>query len=60
MWVGRIRTAASHDYTAEVSSGVYESLLDLARFTLEKIRPLGAKDFIDVQSFIWIVGAYAD
>lgn len=56
----RIGHRFQHDYAAEVSSGVYESLLDLANFTLEKIRPLGARDFIDVQSFIWVVGAYAD
>lgn len=56
----RIGHRFQHDYEAEVSAHVYESLLDLASFTLNRIRPLGAKDFIDVQSFIWVVGAYAD
>lgn len=56
----RIGHRFQHDYAVEVSSGVYESLLDLARFTLEKIRPFGARDFIGVHSFIWVVGAYAD
>lgn len=56
----RIGHRFRHDYATEVSSGVYASLLDLAHFTLDKIRPLGARDFIDVQSFIWVVGAYAD
>lgn len=56
----RIGHRFQHDYAAEVSSDVYESLLDLAHVTLDKIRPLGARDFIDVQSFIWVVGAYAD
>lgn len=56
----RIGHPFQHDYEAEVSSKVYRSLLDLASFTLDKIRPLGATDFIDVQSFIWVVGAYDD
>jgi hypothetical protein len=56
----RIGHPFQHEYEAGVSSGVYESLLDLANFTLNEIRPLGARDFIDVQSFIWVVGAYSD
>ena len=46
------------EYEPSISDGVYEGLLDLTRTTLESLRPHGACDFMDVQSFIWVVGAY--
>lgn len=46
------------EYKPSISGGVYEGLLDLAGSTLEALRPHGARDFVDVQSFIWVVGAY--
>ena len=48
------------EYDAEVSTSTYESLLDLASETMKGIAPLGARDMIDVQSFIWVVGAYRE
>jgi hypothetical protein len=38
--------------------GVYDSLLDLARRTATELADLQPRDRIDVQSFIWVVGAY--
>jgi hypothetical protein len=39
---------------------VYESLLDLVAKTEKEIVDLKPTDRIDVQSFIWVVGAYKD
>ena len=47
-------------YEASISGGVYEGLLDLADTTLRALRAHGARDFMDVQSFIWVVGAYEE
>lgn len=33
----------------------YRELIDLAQLLYQRLRPLGARDMIDVQSFIWIV-----
>jgi hypothetical protein len=32
--------------------------MQLADHLLERLRPLGAQDYIDVQSFIWVVAKY--
>jgi hypothetical protein len=34
----------------------YAKLLEMSGQLLEALRPYGARDFIDVQSFIWMVG----
>lgn len=46
------------DYETKLDADVYESLLDLTRTTEKEIVDLRPKDGIDVQSFIWVVGAY--
>lgn len=56
----RIGHSFQHEYEAAVSGGVYEALLDLAQSTLDALKPHGARDFIDVQSFIWVVGEYGE
>lgn len=48
------------EYESAINEGTYQSLLDLADQTLTALKPIGAKDYIDVQSFIWVVGAYRD
>ncbi len=48
------------DYSSEIDALVYNSLLDLVMFTEASIKPLGARDRLDVQSFIWVVGNYTD
>jgi len=46
------------DYAPRLDIGVYDSLLDLARQTEQELAELHPRDRIDVQSFIWVVGAY--
>ncbi|OFX10431.1 MAG: hypothetical protein A2516_10585 [Alphaproteobacteria bacterium RIFOXYD12_FULL_60_8] len=48
------------DYETAITVDVYEILLDLVRTTEQEIASLNPQDHIDVQSFIWIVGAYKD
>lgn len=54
----RVGHAFGRDYDQGIVPAVYESLLDLAEETRREIAPLGPRDLIDVQSFIWVVGAY--
>jgi len=49
-----------HTYQARLEMPVYESLLDLAAQTRAAVHDLGPRDNIDVQSFIWVVGASHD
>lgn len=49
-----------HAYQARLEMPVYESLLDLAAKTRAAVSDLGPRDNIDVQSFIWVVGAHHD
>ncbi len=45
-------------YRSDPNWITYEKLMELADFLLSQLRPLGARDYIDVQSFIWVIGAY--
>ncbi len=45
-------------YTAKLNWATYAKLLDLAGTLLAKLQEHGAKDFIDVQSFIWVTGSF--
>lgn len=45
-------------YDSWIGINVYESLLDLAERTEAQIADLAPRDRIDLQSFIWVVGAY--
>lgn len=40
-------------YSTAVRWDTYDRVLDMSRRLLESLAPLGATDFIDVQSFIW-------
>lgn len=42
-------------YTPRPNWSTYERLRQLSREILDHIRPLGARDMIDVQSFMWVV-----
>ena len=50
----------SFEYEATLNASVYESLLSLVNKTRNKLADLAPRDNIDIQSFIWIVGAYTD
>lgn len=56
----RIGHPFQHLYESEISETVYRSLMDLADLTLSATRSLGAEDYIDVQSFIYVVGGYSE
>ena len=53
----RIAEAFSFDllYSAYPKWATYDRLLTLSNQLLERLRPLGARDLIDVQSFMWVV-----
>jgi hypothetical protein len=36
----------------------YKKLMQMGGQLLERLRPLGAQDYIDVQSFIWVIAKY--
>lgn len=46
------------DYSPELVPSVYEALLDLTQTTTREIAALEPADHIDIQSFVWVVGAY--
>ena len=46
-------------YTSTPNWGTYSRLLDMSRLLMQSLKPLGARDFIDVQSYIWMTGTYA-
>ncbi|WP_106640621.1 hypothetical protein [Allosphingosinicella vermicomposti] len=56
----RIGHEFQHVYKPNIDGQVYHSLMDLADRTLEATRHLGAEDYIDVQSFIYVVGGYTE
>ncbi|UWU31729.1 hypothetical protein N2600_26445 (plasmid) [Rhizobium sp. WSM1274] len=56
----RVGHPFAHAYKPELDPAVYESLIDLARTTKEKIADLGPLDMIDVQSFMWTAVEYAE
>jgi hypothetical protein len=56
----RIGHEFQYVYDPDISELVYVSLVDLAELTLAETRPIGAEDYIDVQSFIYVVGGYTD
>ena len=45
-------------YSSDLNWPTYERLLVMSARLLEILRPYGASDFIDVQSFSWVIGAY--
>jgi hypothetical protein len=56
----RIGHPFQYVYEPDISREVYDSLLELAQSTKQAIEHLNPRDNIDVQSFIWVVGAYTD
>ena len=60
MQTQRIAEAFTFDlsYSAYPKWGTYARLLTLSNRLLERLRPLGARDLIDVQSFMWVVAGW--
>jgi hypothetical protein len=59
-FAARVGHSFAHKYQAKLVPEVYQSLLDLVAKTEKEIADLEPRDRIDVQSFIWVVGAYKD
>lgn len=55
-----VRVMFDLQYTTELVPAPYCRLLEMSRNLLDQLRPLGARDFLDVQSFIWIIGTWDD
>ena len=45
-------------YDSALNWETYETLMVMSEQLLERLRPLGARDFIDVQSFVWVISEY--
>ena len=45
-------------YSANLRWLTYRKLVEMSDWLLERLRPLGARDYIDVQSFIWVIAKY--
>ena len=60
MQTQRIADAFTFDlaYSARPQWDTYDRLLILSNRLLERLRPLGARDLIDVQSFMWVVAGW--
>ncbi len=58
MFADRVGHEFTLRYRASLDVGVYECLLDLARRTGDAIVELQPRDHVDVQSFVWVAGAY--
>lgn len=56
----RVGSPFAQHYAPRLEASVYESLLALVSEVREKVVALGPTDAIDIQSFIWVVGAYSD
>jgi hypothetical protein len=54
----RVGHGFAEAYEARLKPAVYECLRDLAAKTEREIAALDPSDWIDVQSFIWVVGRY--
>lgn len=56
----RVGHRFAHEYSPRLEAQVYESLLDLASEAETAIADMKPLDRIDLQSFIWVVGAYTE
>ncbi|MFC1606312.1 hypothetical protein ACFL33_05570, partial [Pseudomonadota bacterium] len=46
------------NYDSKLNWVTYSQLIKLTRMLFKELQPMGAKDHIDVQSYIWVIGAY--
>ena len=48
------RMGADILYSSQIGWHTYSAMLDVSKELLERLSPLGARDYIDVQSFMWV------
>jgi len=56
----RIGHPFQYDYASDIRADVYQSLLELTEQSRLALASLKPRDHIDVQSFIFVIGGYAD
>lgn len=59
-YAARVGHPFSELYGAPLSFDVYAALLDMVDRTEQELSDLEPRDRIDIQSFIWVIGAYQD
>jgi hypothetical protein len=59
-FAARVGHRFATDYEAHLDPQIYDCLLDLTAQTLGELADLEPRDGIDVQGFIWVVGAYQE
>jgi len=59
-FAGRVGHGFARTYRAALDFEVYESLLALVAETEREVQALEPRDRIDIQSFMWVVGAYGE
>lgn len=59
-YAARVGHPFAEQYAPSLSFSVYESLLNVAEKTEAAVSELNPQDRIDIQSFIWVVGAYVE
>lgn len=59
-FAARVGNRFVHDYHPQLDYSVYESLIDMMETTKAEIADLQPRDYIDIQSFVWTVGAYTE
>ena len=47
-------------YSTELEWATYQRLLEMSDLLLARLRPHQARDFIDVQSFVWLIGQWKE
>ena len=45
-------------YQSSLNWATYRLVCEMSRYLLTQLKDLGARDLIDVQSFIWVIGRY--
>jgi hypothetical protein len=54
------RLAFELQYRATPNVLTYRKLEKLYRLLMDRLEPLGARDYMDVQSFLWVIEKYRD
>lgn len=55
---GALRLAFDINYQPTPNWDTYRRVLRLGRRLLDELAPQGARDWVDINSFLWVVGAY--
>ncbi|HEU0216749.1 MAG TPA: hypothetical protein VFQ90_08815 [Stellaceae bacterium] len=59
-FAARVGHRFDNEYSSNLDPKVYDSLLDMVAETKAELEAFAPRDNIDIQSFIWVVGEYAE